>query len=190
MPGPAILLTFSRSISSGRKIGVFTALGIATGDLVHTVLVVVGLSAVVATSPALFWTIKTIGAAYLIFIGVKMVFSASEQRLHKTAMAALSPKRAYLQAVVIEVLNPKTALFFLSLLPQFVSHDLSNVSGQLFALGVIFVLLSFLSGCLYVWGAGSLMNLLKTNPVVNLWKERVAGSIFAGLGAHLLFQTK
>src|SRR3979411_1164919 len=122
IPGPATLLTVTRAVSSGARVGIATGAGIAAGDVVHTFMAIVGISAIVAASAVLFSIIKYIGAAYLVYLGIRAI-------LHKTATdlasAGLptSAGKAFRQAILAEVLNPKTALFFLAFLPQFVRPE-------------------------------------------------------------------
>ncbi|MEM6545763.1 MAG: LysE family translocator, partial [Pseudomonadota bacterium] len=119
IPGPATLLTIARASTSGTKVGIATGAGITVGDLLHTMMAVAGISAIIATSAVLFSIVKYLGAAYLVFLGVKAIFERvpNDQGPRLLRITAL---QAFRQAVLAEVLNPKTALFFLAFLPQFV----------------------------------------------------------------------
>jgi threonine/homoserine/homoserine lactone efflux protein len=122
VPGPAVLLTLACSISGGRRVGIATGLGIATGDLAHTLMAAIGLSALLATSALAFEIVKYLGVAYLLYLGVVSFFERSAS-LGIPATRRVDPPRAFRQAVLTEMLNPKTALFFLSFLPQFVRPE-------------------------------------------------------------------
>ncbi|WP_254695691.1 LysE family translocator [Leisingera sp. NJS204] len=139
-PGPSILLTLTRSSTSGIRVGVATSLGIGLGDLVHTFMAVVGISAILLASAQAFTLIKLLGAGYLIKIGLRSLF---EGRLRKTSEAAppISVSQAFRQACLAEILNPKSAMFFLAFLPQFVDPRHGEISLQLTIFGLLFVLM-------------------------------------------------
>src|SRR5579875_1889391 len=119
IPGPAVLLVLARATAGGRRVGIATGLGIACGDLLHTVMATVGLSAILMTSALAFSIVKYAGAAYLIYLGVRALFERNHD-LQLTAARLVNAPLAFRQAVLAELLNPKTALFFLAFLPQFV----------------------------------------------------------------------
>jgi threonine/homoserine/homoserine lactone efflux protein len=121
IPGPAVLLVLSRTVQGGRKTGILTGLGVASGDFVHTLFAAVGLSALLMTSALAFNVVKWVGA-YLIYLGVRaLIEEPSDLSLPK--LSPVTPLKAYLQAIPAEVLNPKTALFFLAFMPQFVHRN-------------------------------------------------------------------
>lgn len=189
IPGPATLLTIARATSSGTKVGIATGAGIAAGDIVHTFTAIVGISAIIATSALLFSLVKYAGAAYLIYLGVKAILSKSSDMLVKPE-TAIKPREAFLQAIVAEVLNPKTALFFLAFLPQFVKPGNGSITLQLSALGIIFVLLGLLSTVIFALGAGRLGAFLRRNPAVIRWQGKVVGGIYCALGVRLALQQR
>ena len=189
IPGPATLLTVARATSSGTKVGIATGAGIAAGDLVHTFMAIVGLSAIIATSALLFDAIKYAGAAYLVYLGLRAILEKTPMDLRKGALP-ITAGRAFRQAILAEVLNPKTALFFLAFLPQFVHPGNGEVVVQLTILGVVFVLLGLLSTAVFAIGAGSLGRFLRRNPVVLKWQGKVVGSIYCALGARLALQER
>ena len=117
IPGPATLLTVARATSSGTKVGIATGAGIAAGDVIHTVMAIVGISAIIATSALLFSIIKYIGAAYLVYLGLRAILERTPANLTASALP-ISAGKAFTQAILAEVLNPKTALFFLAFLPS------------------------------------------------------------------------
>jgi threonine/homoserine/homoserine lactone efflux protein len=138
IPGPAVLLTLARATAGGRRVGIATGLGIAAGDLIHPVMASFGLSAVLMTSAIAFDVVKFAGAAYLVFLGVRALLERTDD-LHLGAARVVSAPRAFRQGVVTELLNPKTALFFLAFLPQFVRPEQGFVFGKFAELGLIFV---------------------------------------------------
>jgi threonine/homoserine/homoserine lactone efflux protein len=143
VPGPSVLYIVTRSMDQGRAAGLISVLGIHTGTIVHVVAAALGLSAILASSAVSFQVVKYAGAAYLIWLGVKALRErhreGSEGRDRERSLG-----RIYAQGVVVNVLNPKTALFFLAFLPQFVDVD-KPVPAQVLVLGVVFILLGFVS---------------------------------------------
>jgi threonine/homoserine/homoserine lactone efflux protein len=117
IPGPATLLTVARATSSGTRVGIATGVGIAAGDMIHTFMAIVGISAVIAASALLFSIIKYIGAAYLLYLGIRAMLERTPANLTAGTLP-ISAGKAFRQAILTEVLNPKTALFFLAFLPQ------------------------------------------------------------------------
>ncbi|MBO6538328.1 MAG: LysE family translocator [Rhizobiaceae bacterium] len=189
IPGPATLLTIARATSSGTRAGLATGLGIAAGDIIHTFLAIVGISAIIAASAVLFSIIKYLGAAYLVYLGIKAILAKAPTDMSSGALP-VSPRRAFHQAILAEVLNPKTALFFLAFLPQFVNPQAGPVTVQLVTLGVIFVLLGLMSTVVFALGAGGLGNFLRRNPTVLRWQGKVVGGIYCALGVRLAMQDR
>lgn len=149
IPGPAVLLTVSQTLKGGRKNGFLTGLGIALGDFIHTCTAVLGLSAILMTSATAFEMVKLAGAAYLFYIGVTSFLKKSKKDQEKVPSKPTSTL-SLRQALFIELLNPKTALFFLAFLPQFVRHSGVPVTLQLLTLGLVFVVMSLLYTSLLV----------------------------------------
>lgn len=189
IPGPAVLLTIARAASSGTRVGIATGLGIAVGDVVHTTLAVFGLSALLMTSALLFSIVKYLGAGYLVYLGIK----AMRERADRVSLGhtpAITAKKAFRQAVIAEMLNPKSALFFLAFLPQFVHAQNGSVSTQLAILGLLFVLMGALSTMLFALGAGQIGNLLRRHPAILRWQGKVVGAIYCALGIRLALQER
>jgi threonine/homoserine/homoserine lactone efflux protein len=155
IPGPAVLYVVTRSVSQGRGAGVVSALGVAAGNLVHVAAATLGLSAVVASSAAVFATVKYLGAAYLVYLGVKTLRARDEPEARFQAVRAEPLRRVLLHGVVVAVLNPKTALFFLAFLPQFVHHDSGPVPAQILVLGLLLVAITGLSDSTYALVSGT-----------------------------------
>lgn len=189
IPGPATLLTVARATTSGTRVGISTGAGIAAGDLVHTVMAVVGLSAIIATSAVLFSIIKYLGAAYLIYLGIRALFERPSTDL-SAGTRAIGAAAAFRQAVLAEVLNPKTDLFFLAFLPQFVKPENGSAALQLLVLGILFVLIGLFSTVVFALAAGRLGNFLRRNPVVLKWQGKVVGGIYCALGVRLALQDR
>lgn len=189
IPGPAVVLTLARAASSGTRVGVATGLGIAAGDLIHTALAVLGLSAIIMASAVLFSLIKYLGAAYLVFLGIKLFFDKTPLTVGSGG-ASLSPWQAFRQAILAELLNPKSALFFLAFLPQFVRPENGSVTLQLTILGVLFVGMGLLSTLFVAVSAGRVGTLLRRNQAVLCWQGKVVGSIYCALGLRLALQEK
>ena len=189
IPGPATLLTVARATSSGTRVGIATGAGIAAGDVVHTFMAMVGISAIIATSATLFSIVKYIGAAYLVYLGIRAII---EKRPADPAAGAvaISAGKAFRQAVLTEVLNPKTALFFLAFLPQFVRPENGSAMLQLMTLGVIFVLLGLFSTVIFAVCAGGFGKFLRRNPSVVKWQGKVVGGIYCALGIRLALQQR
>ncbi|POF29604.1 LysE family translocator [Roseibium marinum] len=189
IPGPATLLTVARATSSGAKVGIATGAGIAAGDVVHTVMAIAGVSAIIATSAVLFSIIKYAGAAYLIYLGIRAILEKAPLDLTR-GRQPITAGKAFHQAVIAEVLNPKTALFFLAFLPQFVKPENGSVVLQLSVLGAVFVLLGLLSTMIFALGAGSLGTFLRRHPAVLKWQGKVVGGIYCALGVRLALQER
>jgi threonine/homoserine/homoserine lactone efflux protein len=189
IPGPAVLMTLARSASCGTRVGVATGFGIAVGDLAHTVMAVLGLSAILLASAVLFNLIKYIGAAYLVYLGIKAIIertgTPSDMRV-----ATITVPRAFRQAVLAEILNPKSAIFFLAFLPQFVQTQKGAVPLQLTILGALFVVMGLFSTMIFAIGAGRIGSFLRKNSAVARWQGKVVGGIYCALGIRLALQDR
>lgn len=189
IPGPATLLTVARATTSGTRVGIATGAGITIGDVIHTFMAVVGISAIIATSATLFTIIKYLGAAYLVYIGIRAFIDKTSTSDGQNA-TPITAYQAFKQAVLAEVLNPKTALFFLAFLPQFVKPENGFVLAQLTVFGILFAILGFVSTIFFAVTAGKLGGYLRKNPSVLKWQGRVVGSIYCALGVRLALQER
>ncbi len=180
-PGPAVFYIVARSIDQGRMAGVVSTLGVATGSCVHSVAAALGISALLASSALAFNVVKLIGAAYLIYLGVRK-FLVPDPVETDVAVAHKRLREIFVQGVIVNVFNPKTALFFLAFLPQFVDVAKGHVALQMILLGIIFALLGVLSDGAYAVAAGSLGQWLKRNAGVLRAQRYFAGSVFITLG--------
>lgn len=189
IPGPATLLTVARATTSGTKVGIATGAGITAGDVLHTIMAAVGISAIIAASATLFAIVKYLGAAYLVYLGLRAIFERAPVDFGQSRIPITAP-RAFRQAILAEVLNPKTALFFLAFLPQFVAPENGYVVMQLTILGIVFALLGFFSTIVYSVAAGALGDFLRRNPAVLKWQGKVVGGIYCALGLRLALQER
>lgn len=183
-PGPAQALVLSRSISDGKKSGIMTALGLNVGTIFHALAAGLGLSTILATSALAFEIVKYLGAAYLIYLGIRELWS--EQHTDALTKApGLSPAQAFNKAVVTGILNPKVALFFLAFLPQFVDPARGSVMVQFVLLGLIMAALDIIyeSGLALV--ASVLSSRLAHSSRFALWRKRITGGVLVGLGIRL-----
>jgi threonine/homoserine/homoserine lactone efflux protein len=180
-PGPAVLYIIARSVDQGRVAGLVSVLSIEVGNFFHAVAAAVGLSALLFSSATAFNMVKYLGAAYLIYLGARKLFSHSAIA-QETQVEPQSLRRIFSQGVTVAVLNPKTALFFLAFLPQFVDHSKGQVWLQLLTLGCLFVAMASVSDSMYALVASSAGQWLKSHRQVWLAERYVAGLIYIGLG--------
>jgi threonine/homoserine/homoserine lactone efflux protein len=186
VPGPSVLYIVTQSISHGRRAGIVSVAGITTGTLVHIAAATIGLSALLASSALAFDVVKYLGAAYLILVGIRRL--AGLERVERADLPRLrSLGRLYRQGIVVNVLNPKTALFFLAFLPQFVDSARGAVWAQILALGLLFAALGFLSDGAWALVAGTLGERLRRSRRFPQVQRYVSGSVFVGLGAVAAF---
>ena len=187
-PGPAVLYIVARSLDQGRSAGLISALGVHVGTLVHVAAAAAGGSAALAASATAFAVVKYLGAAYLIYLGVRRVLDRAEPEAGDgPARAPLT--RIFAQGIVVNVLNPKTGLFFLAFLPQFVDPSRGAVAGQVLVLGMIFVLLGICTDGAWAVGAGSARQWLGTRPRNTAGQRYVVGGVYVGLGLVAAFSS-
>jgi threonine/homoserine/homoserine lactone efflux protein len=182
VPGPAVLYIVAQSIDRGRLAGLVSALGVATGGLVHVTAATIGLSSLLVSSATAFTVVKYAGAAYLVGMGLWTILRRREEE-EAAAPSERRLRRRYWQGVVVNVLNPKTALFFLAFLPQFVDPDKGSAALQLAILGLVFVVLAVASDCVWALAAGTASARLRTSRRFRDVQRYVSGSVFVGLGA-------
>lgn len=189
-PGADMLYIMARSSGQGTKAGVVSALGIGAGCVVHILAAVAGLSAVLAQSATAFQIIKYVGAAYLVYLGIKSILAKRKALRVDKNIRQLSYGKIFRQGMLTNVLNPKVALFFLAFLPQFVNIHKGNTAAQILFLGTWFdvvgttvnVLVALLFGRLGAWLSGS--------PKFVQWQERITGIILVGLGIKVALSSK
>ena len=186
VPGPSVLYIVTQSVSHGRRAGMASVAGITTGTLVHIAAATIGLSALLASSAMAFDVVKYLGAAYLIVVGIRRL-AGLERPDEGRAAGSRSLSRLYRQGIVVNVLNPKTALFFLAFLPQFVASTRGAAWAQILLLGLLFAALGFLSDGAWALVAGTLGERLRGSRRFPQVQRYVSGSVFVGLGAAAAF---
>ena len=172
LPGPSVLFIVARTLEHGRRGGLISLLGVETGALLHVLAATAGLSAVVAASPGALLAVKLAGAAYLLVLGVRAL------RGGEVAAAPDPSPRLFRQGLLVDALNPKTAMFFLAFLPQFIDPGAGSVAAQTLVLGLCFVVLATLSDGAYALLAGLAAERLRGRGL-----KRVSGGAYVGLGA-------
>src|ERR1700745_751436 len=186
-PGPGMLYVLARSLAGGKREGVLSAFGTFLGGMVHVFAAALGVSIILAKSAVAFAAVKYVGAAYLCFLGVRMIVVA---RREKVPEEALPPevgrtRNPLWQGVATEVLNPKTALFFLSLIPQFVSRGNGHVFLQFVLLGTISVVMNTTADLIVIALAGPLGERIRSSATLRRRQRTVTGAIMIGLGTYL-----
>ncbi|MCB9431107.1 MAG: LysE family translocator [Ardenticatenaceae bacterium] len=184
-PGPAVLYIITRSLDQGRTAGLISVLGIQCGTLFHIAAAALGLSALLLSSTLAFNVVKYLGAAYLIYLGIRKYLE--EEPAEEIEIEVQPLRRIFYQGMVVNLLNPKTALFFFAFLPQFVNPAAGSVSGQILLLGVGFVGLALLSDGAYAMLAGSLRPLLRGSQQLVRRQRYFAGTMYIALGLTAAF---
>jgi threonine/homoserine/homoserine lactone efflux protein len=177
VPGPAVLYIVVQSAEQGRRAGLASVAGIHVGSLVHVVAATAGLSALIVTSAVAFSAVKYAGAAYLIYLGIRKLRERTSDVAPDHRRESL--RRAFLRGIVVNVLNPKTALFFLAFLPQFVDAGRGSVWSQVLVLGLLFITLGIVSDSLYALAAGTLGGALRRRRTALKYGS---GAVYVGLG--------
>jgi threonine/homoserine/homoserine lactone efflux protein len=178
IPGPAVLYVVVQSAEQGRRVGLASVAGIHLGTLVHVAAAAIGLSALIVASALAFSIVKYAGAAYLVFLGVRKLLERNTSVTFDQRSEPL--RRTFVRGAVVNLLNPKTALFFLAFLPQFVDADRGGVWSQALVLGLVFVGLGLVSDSLYAFAAGTIGGLLRRRRASLRYGS---GVVYIGLGA-------
>ena len=184
VPGPAVLYIVARSVHQGRRAGLASVLGIHVGTLVHVLAATVGLSALLASSATAFTVVKLLGAAYLVYLGIRTLVGRGDRGVEVSPGGPTRGRRRdFAEGIVVNVLNPKTALFFLAFLPQFVDPDAGTATVQILVLGLTFMLLGLVTDSLWALAAGTAGDWLRGHRSFLLAQRWISGSIYLGLGA-------
>ena len=184
VPGPAVTYIVTQSVDKGRKAGLVSAIGVALGGLVHVAAATAGLSALIASSASAFTVVKLTGAAYLIALGLwRLAGRGGGDETDDIAPVPVEPRRLLLHGVVVNVLNPKTSLFFLAFLPQFIDRGQGSVAFQAGVLGCIFVGIAVVSDSAYALAAAALAGKLRGSARARRAQRYVTSGIFVVLGA-------
>jgi threonine/homoserine/homoserine lactone efflux protein len=179
LPGPAVIYVVTRSLDQGRTAGIVSMLGVETGTFAYALAAAAGLTGLIAASVTAFTVVKYVGAAYLVYLGVRKLLEHPEEQ-QELLMAGRS--RLFLKGALVQLLNPKIAIFFVAFLPQFVHSSRGPVAVQILVLGTIFTLLAILSDGAYVLLAGAVGGWLRTSRRTRSWLARFSGGVYIGLG--------
>jgi len=185
-PGPDNLLVLSIGASKGRTSGIAFGLGCGMGCLSHTILAVLGISALIAASPLAFTTLKVVGGAYLIYLGWQALKSQGRLNAPPGVAVQSTARQLFGKGLLANAINPKVVMFFLAFLPQFVATERGDTPWQLAQLGVIFTLQAALLFGLLGYFAGQVGRWLNRNEHAGLWLDRIAGTVFVALGVKLV----
>jgi len=185
-PGPDLIYILSKTIAQGRKIGFASSLGVCCGALVHVFAAALGLSAILATSAVAFSIVKYVGAAYLIFLGIQALRSngATFDKFEKSC-SEVTVWKAFKQGALIDILNPKVAIFFMAFLPQFIRPEMGSNGVQILVLGFLVILVAIVVEFSIVLTAAQTTNFFRNNRRCAVWLDRVLGSVLVGLGIRL-----
>ncbi len=185
-PGSDTIYILTRSISQGRKAGVYSVLGITSGGLIHTVFASFGLSVILARSAEAFMVVKYLGVIYLVYLGVKMLIQKNNVLNPDINLKAKSMFRVYKEGILTNVLNPKVVLFFLAFMPQFINPDNANGPVPFLLLGATFMTTGMLWCLLVAYASSMVTQKLRANDRIGLYLQKLSGIIFIGLGLRLI----
>lgn len=181
VPGPSVIYIVGRGIHQGRAAAFVSVLGVTTATLVHTVFAAAGLSAILASSAVAFSVVKYAGSAYLVYLAIRTWLDRSDERLH-VPRPLTDLRRVYVEGILVNLLNPKTALFILALLPQFVDPARGSAGAQILLLGVVLASLGLVSDGTYALASGSIGSWLRRRRSIAGIQRRVSAAIYAALG--------
>ena len=185
-PGQDMIYVVTRSLAQGRLAGVCSALGVCAGILVHTALAALGVGAILHASETLFLAVKLVGAAYLVYLGARLLLAASASAELQARGPPLSPRALFWQGMVSNVTNPKIALFFFAFLPQFVDAGSPHATRDLVFLGVLYAVLALPVKAGVALAAGSLGESVLRRPGALAWMNRACGAVLVALGVRLV----
>ncbi len=188
MPGPAVFYIMARSIDQGKEAGLVSVLGVSLGGAVHVLAGAAGVSAILMTSATAFTIVKYLGAVYLVYLGCKTLFSTSHEN-HVASSKTNHKKlwKIFYESVIVEVMNPKTALFFLAFFPQFITPSAGSVPAQFLLLGTIFIILAFINDSLYAILAASIRKWIVGKKGHAKVVNKVTGYLYIVLGIFSTF---
>lgn len=184
-PGQDMMYVMSRALAQGRLAGLYSAIGVIIGILVHTALAALGIGAILAASEGLFLALKLIGAAYLVYLGARLLLAREAAITTDAGGLSFSPGSLVWQGVLSNVSNPKIVLFFFAFLPQFVDPKSAHPRLDLVFLGVLYAAMGLVVKAGVGLAAGSLSERVLRKPRATLWINRVSGTILVGLGLRL-----
>jgi threonine/homoserine/homoserine lactone efflux protein len=184
IPGPGVLYVVARSLGQGYRAGLVSVLGLSVGALVHVAAATIGLSAILLTSATAFGIVKLLGAGYLIYLGVRMLLARHPTGSLDTPVPEMM-YRLFADGVVVSVLNPKIAVFFIAFLPQFVAPGRGSIPHQFLSLGLLYVALALITDGTYALLAGNIRRLVSGKVMLGPFPQYASGIIFIGLGIGL-----
>ncbi len=189
-PGPDMAFILGHTMKSGTRAGFSAVFGIWTGACIHVLLAAFGLSAILAASAIAFSTVKWVGAIYLVWLGIQALRSKGEGGFVRAAGETLGWQRIYRQGVLVSLLNPKVAIFFLAFLPQFVVEGAGPAWLQLAVHGGLIIVVAFFIEPPLILAGARLADLFKNNTKIGLWLDRGLGALFVALGVRLALTTR
>lgn len=186
-PGPDLIYIMSKTASQGTRSGIFAAAGVCSGEIVHIFAAALGISAVLAASSSAFTIVKTAGAAYLIYLGIKAMISRGSKDAGRAAVT--SHAKTFRQGVISNVLNPKVSLFFMAFLPQFVRPGMGSTPVQMIYLGFLVILTGFVTEVVLVFAASKITGIFSKGRQ-RAFMSRILGCVLIGLGIRLALSTR
>jgi threonine/homoserine/homoserine lactone efflux protein len=184
-PGPDNIFVLTQSALYGRKAGFLVTIGLCTGLLVHTAAVSLGVAAIFQTSALAFNILKIVGAIYLLYLAWQ-AFRAGAANIDDSGVNALSLRKLYFRGVIMNITNPKVAIFFLAFLPQFADPAMGSITAQMMMFGGLFIIATFTIFGVIAWSAGFLGEWLKRSRKAQVIMNRIAGTVFIGLALRLV----
>lgn len=191
-PGPDAVYILTKTVAHGRRVGIASSLGVCSGAFVHVLAAAFGLSAILATSAVAFTAVKYAGAAYLVYLGYRALRSPGAAFAPEAATGArpVTAWSAFRQGMMIDILNPKVAVFFMAFLPQFIDPALGHAAAQTILLGTVVILVAIVWEAFLVLGAAGLTGTLRRRPEIGAWLDRVVGTVLIGLGIRLALEER
>lgn len=187
-PGPSNLYIMARSINQGHKAGFAAAGGMAIGSFIYVLATALGIAVIFQYSPMAYTLLKLAGAAYLIFLGIQYFYLANDIGDQNSPIKPRPLVKIFRQSIVVELTNPKTALFFLAFLPQFVNLTVSSITSQLLVLGVVYAFIAFACDLCVAKLSGQLGKWLSQHHGFILWQDRLSGSLLICLGGFIGYE--
>jgi threonine/homoserine/homoserine lactone efflux protein len=187
-PGPSNLYIMARTIGQGREAGTAAACGMAIGSFGYVIATALGISVIFQYSPTVYTIVKLLGAAYLIYLGSQLVFQPTSTIQQKSHLKSLAITSIFRQSIVVEITNPKTALFFLAILPQFADPQIGSIAVQLVIFGTLYAIIAFCSDLLVVTLSNGLGKWLSHHPSFVQWQDRFSGTVLIALGSYLALE--
>lgn len=185
IPGPDLIFTVTQGMANGKRAAIITAMGLSLGNIVHTLAAALGLSLIIKTSPIVFIVFKTLGTIYLFYLAFQAIKHRKET-LDLNVQNSNNTRGLFFRGLLMNILNPKVAIFFLTFLPQFINYQYGYVPLQMFILGMIFIILTAILFSLFGYFAGVFRDRLIKNPRFNEYMNITAAIIFIGLGLMLI----